>query len=326
MAVKNKVSVKNLTQKYTMKQMQPVLLLLILVVVSLVFTILRPEFMSWQNWSSILLTSCTVGIISIGMGVCKMADYFDLSVGMVASMGGLVVAALLEAGVPLILAVLVAVCGGIICGLLAGVLVAYLKMNSFITTFALQSAYRGIIYIFTDGFPISMTMKECFVPLTSFCQKTLFGSIQTSVIAMVLLYVIVHLFLKYTKLGRSIFLVGGNPKCAHICGINVTAVQIFIFVLCDVLAVLAGVLYSGRMGTASAFLGATIPMEAIAVSVLGGNASGHGSMLQTFIAVLIIFVVKNGLIMIGIPDFYQYIAVGLIMFVAVTVQVERKGR
>ena len=326
MAVNNKVSLKNLTKKYTMKQMQPVLLLLILIAVSLIFTGFRAEFMTWKNWSSILLTSCTVGIIAIGMGVCKMADYFDLSVGMVASGGGLIVAALLQAGVSLGVAVLVAVVGGIICGLLAGVLVAYLKMNSFITTFALQSAYRGIIYIFTDGFPISMTMKECFVPLTSICQKVFFGSIQTSVIVMVVLFVLVHLFLKYTKLGRSIYLVGGNPKCAHICGINVTAVQIFIFVLCDVLAVLAGILYSGRMGTASAFLGATIPMEAIAVSVLGGNASGHGSMLQTFIAVMIIFVVKNGLIMMGIPDFYQYIAVGLIMFVAVAVQVERKGR
>lgn len=326
MTVKNKVSAKNLTQKYTMKQMQPFLLLLILIVVSLIFTCFNKSFMTWKNWSSILLTSCTVGIISIGMGVCKMADYFDLSVGMVASGGGLIVAALLQAGCNIFVAVLVAVIAGIVCGTLAGVLIAYLKMNSFITTFALQSAYRGIIYIFTDGFPISMTMNEVFVPLTNFCQKTFFGSIQTSVIAMVILYVLVHLFLKYTKLGRTIFLVGGNQKCAHICGINVTFVQIFIFILCDVLAVLAGILYSGRMGSAAAFLGATIPMESIAVSVLGGNVAGYGSMLQTFIAVLIIFVVKNGLIMMGIPDFYQYIAVGLIMFVAVMVQVDRKGR
>ena len=198
MAVKNKVGVKNLTQKYTMKQMQPVLLLLILIAVSLVFTAFNKNFMSWKNWSSILLTACTVGIISIGQGCCKMADYFDLSVGMVASLGGLLVATLLQAGVPLFFAVLIAIAMGVVCGLLAGLLVAYLKMNSFITTFALQSAYRGIIYIFTDGFPISMTMKECFVPLTSLCQKMFFGSIQTSVIAMVVLYVLVHLFLKYT--------------------------------------------------------------------------------------------------------------------------------
>ncbi|MBQ6839714.1 MAG: ABC transporter permease [Oscillospiraceae bacterium] len=326
MTVKNKTGVKSITQKYTMKQMQPVLLLLILIVVSLIFTGFNKNFMSWQNWSSILLTACTVGIISIGQGVCKMADYFDLSVGMVASLGGLLVAFLLQAGVPLLIAVLIAIIMGAVCGLLAGVLVAYLKMNSFITTFALQSAYRGIIYIFTDGFPISMTMKECFVPLTSFCQKTFFGSVQTSVIAMIVLYVVVHLFLTYTKLGRSIFLVGGNQKCAHICGINVIAVQISIFILCDILAVLSGILYAGRMGTATAFLGATIPMESIAVAILGGTVAGHGNMLQTFLAVLIIFVVKNGLIMMGIPDFYQYIAVGLIMFIAVMVQVEHKGR
>lgn len=325
MSQNTKVSVKNLTQKYTMRQLQPFLLTLILIVVSIVFACFNSNFLSWANIHSVLLTACTVGIIAIGMGVCKMADYFDLSVGMVASMAGLAAAYFIREGYGLGFTLLVCLAIGVVCGLLAGFLVAYLKMNSFITTFALQSAYRGIIYIFTDGFPIKM-MEPVYKVLTKWGQIKIFDQIQFPILVMILLYVLVHLFLKYTKLGRSIYLVGGNPKCAHICGINVTAVQIFIFVLCDVLAVVAGLLYAARMATASAFLGATIPMEAIAVSVLGGNAGGHGNMLQTFLGTLIIFVVKNGLVMMGIPDFYQYIAVGLIMFVAVAVQVERKGR
>ena len=325
MAVNNKVDIKNLTKKYTMKQMQPVLLLIILVVCCAIFTAFNKNFMSWVNWHAILLTSVTVGIVSIGQGVCKMADYFDLSVGMVASLGGLLIAQLMSMGWSLFPALLVCIAMGVVCGLLAGLFVAYLKMNSFITTFALQSAYRGIIYIWTDGFPILMK-EEQFTFLTNLGQLKVFNAIQFPIIAMIILFVLVHLFLTYTKLGRSIFLVGGNQKCAHICGINVTAVQIFIFILCDVLSVLAGILLASRMAQATAFLGATIPMESIAVAILGGTVAGYGNMFQTFMGVLIIFVVKNGLIMMGIPDFYQYIAVGLIMFVAVLVQVERKGR
>ena len=144
--------------------------------------------------------------------------------------------------------------------------------------------------------------------------------------ALVVIYVLLALFLKYRKLGRSIYLVGSNQKCAHICGIHVRMVQLFIFLLCDVLAAAAGMLYASRVASAQPFMGELMPMEAIAATIVGGTsmAGGKGNLALTFIGVLVIYVVKNGLIMAGLPDFYQYIAIGVILYLAVLAQVEHK--
>lgn len=311
-------------KKLTRNQTQTMMTFGILIVLCIIFAFSNPNFLTSQNLFSILLTSLVVGIIAIGECTCVMSGYFEMSVSMVASMAGLATIIVMRAGGSALLAILTGLCLGAVCGLLAGTLVSYLGMNAFITTFALQSVYRGIIYIFTDGIPIPM-FDAAYSSFTKWGQMKVLG-IQFPIIVMVACYVLVSLFLKYRKLGRCIYLVGSNPKCAHICGINLHHVQMFVFVLCDVLAALAGMLYAARVGTANAFLADTICMEAIAATIVGGTsmAGGKGNLGMTFVGVLIVFVVKNGLIMIGLPDFYQYIAVGLIFFLAVLVQTERK--
>ena len=141
---------------------------------------------------------------------------------------------------------------------------------------------------------------------------------------MLILYVLVQLFLSYRKLGRSIYLVGGNQYCSHICGINVRAVQMFIFIICDVLAAFAGMLFASRMSSAAAFLSDTTTLESIAATVVAGVVAGRGNMFVSFIGVLIIFTLKNGLVMVGLPDFYQYLAIGVVIYLAVMVQAEHK--
>ena len=319
------VSNKQRDRKLTRDQVQPVVIVLTLVVVCLVFGIIKRDFLTLTNFHSILLTAVPVGLIAIGECACIMAGYFDMSVGMVAAMGGLSAAALMERTGALGVAVLGGVAVGLVCGLLAGICVSLLRMNAFITTFALQSVYRGIIYIFTDGFPIPM-FGELFDDFTKWGQLKVFGLIQFPIVALILIYVLLALFLKYRKLGRSIYLVGSNPKCAHICGIHVRAVQMFIFLLCDVLAAVAGMLYASRIASAQAFMSELMPMEAIAATIVGGTslAGGKGNLALTFVGVMVIYVVKNGLIMVGLPDFYQYIAIGAILYLAVLLQVDHK--
>ena len=306
------------------EQIQPFIIIFTLVAVSLIFTIINPRFLSGQNFHSILLTSVTVGIIAIGECVAITAGYFDMSVGMVAAMGGLIAATVMKATGSTLLAVLSGIALGLVCGTLAGLCVSVLHMNAFITTYAMQSVYRGIIYIFTDGFPISMHHPE-YDNYTKWGQMKLFGFLQFPIFVLIVLYVLVALFMRYRKLGRSIYLVGGNSKCAEICGIKLHVIQIFCFLLCDTLAAIAGMLYASRMGSANAFLGETIVMEAIASTIVGGTVMGGGksNLALTFIGVLIVYCVKNGLIMCGLPDFYQYIAIGIILFVAVCLQIER---
>lgn len=317
-------SISSFFKGKTKEQIQPYIIIATLVLVSLVFTIINPSFFSGQNFHSILLTSVTVGIIAIGECVALTAGYFDMSVGMVAAMGGLTAATIMKNTGSVFLSVMGGIVLGLICGLMAGLCVSVLHMNAFITTYAMQSVYRGIIYIFTDGFPISMHHPEYYA-YTDWGQKKLFGFLQFPIFAMIVCYVLVALFMRYRKLGRSIYLVGGNAKCAEICGIKLHVVQIFCFLLCDTLAAFAGMLYASRVGAANAFMAETIVMESIASTIVGGTVMGGGrsNLALTFVGVLIVYCVKNGLIMCGLPDFYQYIAIGLILFIAVCLQIER---
>ena len=143
-------------KKMTAQQLQPIILTLVLIVMLIVFTIMNPNFITWTNLHTILLSAVTVGIITIGQSVCKLANYFDMSVGLVGAMGGLAAAMVLEAGGAVFPAILAGLAVGAACGLLAGFLVSFMGMNAWVTTFALSSAYRGIVYIFTDGFPIPL--------------------------------------------------------------------------------------------------------------------------------------------------------------------------
>ena len=310
-------------KKMTPQQLQPIILTVVLIVMLIVFTSINSSFIGWTNIHTILLAAVTVGVMTIGQSVCKLANYFDMSVGMVGAMGGLAAAFVLTNGGSVLLAVLAGLAVGIICGLLAGFLVSFMGMNAWVTTFALSSAYRGVIYIFTDGFPIPL-FDQVYAPFTKWGSMMVGGFMQFPIVVMLVLYVLVQLFLSYRKLGRSIYLVGGNQYCSHICGINVRAVQMFIFIICDVLAAFAGILFASRMSSAAAFLSDTTTLEAIAATVVAGVVAGRGNMFVSFIGVLIIFTLKNGLVMVGLPDFYQYLAIGVVIFLAVMVQSEHK--
>lgn len=311
-------------KKMTAQQLQPIILSIVLIVMLIVFTIMNPNFITWTNLHTILLSAVTVGIITIGQSVCKLANYFDMSVGLVGAMGGLAAAFVLTGGGSVPVAILAGLAVGAVCGLLAGFLVSFMGMNAWVTTFALSSAYRGIVYIFTDGFPIPL-FEDVFLPFTKWGSMMVGGQIQFPIIVMVILFVLVQLFLSYRKLGRSIYLVGGNQYCSLICGINVRAVQMFIFILCDTLAAFAGMLFASRMSSAAAFLSDTTTLESIAATVVAGVVAGRGNMFVSFIGVLIIYTLKNGLVMVGLPDFYQYLAIGIVIFLAVMVQREGKN-
>ena len=314
-----KINVK----KMTPQQLQPIILTAVLIVMLVIFTCINSDFISWTNIHTILLTAVTVGIITIGQSCCKLANYFDMSVGLVGAMGGLACAFVLEAGGNVTVAILAGLAVGAICGLLAGFLVSFMGMNAWVTTFALSSAYRGIVYIFTDGFPVAL-FDGIYEPFTKWGSMMVGGVVQFPIVVMLILYVLVQLFLSYRKLGRSIYLVGGNQYCSLICGINVRAVQMFIFIICDVLAAFAGILFASRMSSAAAFLSDTTTLESIAATVVAGVVAGRGNMFVSFIGVLIIFTLKNGLVMVGLPDFYQYLAIGVVIFLAVMVQSEHK--
>lgn len=288
------------------------------------FSILSKNFFSLTNFHSILLTAVPVSLIAIGECVCIMGGYFEMSVGMVASLSGLVCAGVMSATHNAALSVLAGIGLGLLTGLISGLSVSYLRMNAFITTFALQEIYRGIIYLWTGGFAKSL-VEDAYSSLTRWGQMRIAG-IQMPILFMIIIYILFAVFMHYTVGGRMIFLVGNNAKASRISGINIHRYRLLLFLICDVLAAIAGMLYAMRTASAAPFIGTTYCMEAIAATILGGTSmlGGKGNMLTTFIGVIIIFIIKNGLVMVGLPDFYQYIAIGLILIFAVWIQVEHK--
>ena len=309
----------------TREQLLPYILFGVLIILFAVFTAINPVFLSWDSFHSILLTAVPVGIMAIGECVAITAGYFDMSVGLIASLAGSFAARICNATGSAALAIVCGIVVGLICGMINGCLVSFLHMNAFITTYAMQLVFRGIEYIITEGMPVKLTLGIC-DGYMKYGQAKVFGFIQAPVVVMIILYILVGLFLKYRKLGRSIYLVGSNAACAHISGINVRMVQFFVFLLTGFLASMAGMLYGARIGSAPAFMGENLCLEGIASSIVGGTSmsGGKSNLALTFLGVVIVYVVKQGLVMIGLDDNYQYIATGIILFLGVLMQMDRK--
>ncbi len=294
----------------------------VLLVIILVFSIMSSAFFTVENFVSVLLNSVPVAIVAIAEAVCVAGMYFDMSVGMVASLAGIVTAACItDLGMSVGMAVIVGLIAGLFMGALAGLSISRLGMNAFITTLALTEVYRGIVYLATGGVPLPLVQNPEFGVLG---QTSVLG-IQLPIVFMLALYVLMALFMRYTRLGRSVYLIGNNPKAAHICGINIKRVQMFMFLLSGVLASFAGILLASRTLVAQAFVGQNYAFEAIAASIIGGTAitGGKCNLATVFVGVMIVYFVKNGLVLVGLQDFYQYVAVGAIVFLGVLIQVRR---
>ncbi len=290
----------------------------------IIFSSMSEYFLSSKNMMSIMLTATSVGLIAIGQTLCLISREFDMSVGMVAAMSGIIFTLLVkDGGWSIIAAFAASIAFGLLSGAIAGFCVSRLHTNSWITTFALLQIYRGIIFILTAGMPISVSGNEAFKVLGTY---KVFGSIPLPVMILVVAYLIFIFIMKYTKIGRKIYCVGGNPDAAHVSGINVANIKMFAFMTVAVLASVSGVLFASRVSSGQPFIGDMYAMDSIAAAVVGGTAmsGGKGTIWGTFIGVMIVNVIQNGLIMIGMPSFYQYIATGTIMFIAVLIQTERK--
>ena len=297
---------------------------LALVLLVVFFSSLSEYFFTPANLMTILLTATSVGIIAVGQFLCLVSQNFDMSVGNVAAMGGVIFTMLVkDGGFSVPLALVIGLCFGLGSGFIVGFSVAKLNTNAFITTFAMLQIYRGILFVLTAGVPISMATNPAYRFLGSY---KILDTIQMPVMILIVVYVAFFIIMRYTKLGRNVYAVGSNPEAAHICGVNVVNVKIFCFLVTGVLSALAGILFASRVNSAQPNVGAMYALDSIAASVVGGTAmtGGKGSILGVFIGVMIVNVVQNGLIMIGLDPSYQYIVTGLIMFFAVLAQTSKK--
>ena len=293
------------------------IVLIALGVVIIIFSILTPNFLSINNFYAIGLTLSVVGIICIGQTLCILVRGFDLSVGSVAALAGIMIAYLTKSNVPYPLAFAITIAFGITAGLINGFFIAKLKINALITTLAFMQIYLGLIYIISGGYSITVP-----APVFSAIGTTRVWGIPLPIIILLALYLIFFVILKFTVFGRYIYSMGGNPEAARVSGINTTKLEMLVFTLSSVLAAFAGIILASRLGAAQTTAGGTYSMDSIAAVVLGGTAlsGGKGNIMGSLVGIAIVGVLQNGLIMINMPIYYQFVATGLVLIVAVLMQ------
>lgn len=306
-------------------QRQNIIILAALAVLLAFFGIQSPYFLKPANLIALLVAAVPIGLVGLGESICLVTGMFDMSPGMVATLSGIIWTTLLsEKGVPTYLSLLIALLFGIASGLIAGFSVSVLSMPAWMSTYALFQIWKGVIYIITNGEAVRMTK---FKPFKFLGQYKIFGTDLTpAVLILILAYVIMFFVFKYTKLGRDLLVVGGNLEAAKNVGIPIKRRYLFVFAMSGFLASLAGALFASRSGSGQPAVGGLYAMQGIASAVIGGTVMGGGktNVAMTFAGVMFVTSMQNGLNMIGVPAFYQHIAMGLVLILAILVQTERK--
>lgn len=304
-------------KRLIIKNLNISVVLFALIAIVIFFSILNPNFFTFKNAIAVGLLLSVVGVICLGQSLCILVRGFDLAVGQLAALAGIMLALLTKSGVPYPVGIAIVFVFGLFAGGVAGVLITKLKINALITTLALQTIYHGLVYILSNGASIIVS-----APTFSAIGTTRVFDIPLPIIFLAVLYIVFHFILRRTVFGRSIYCIGGNPEAARISGINNDKIITSVYVLSSLLAVFAGVVLSSRMGAAQITAGGTYAMDSIAAVVLGGIAlsGGRGSIWGSLMGIAIIGAMQNGLIMIQMPIFYQYVATGAVLIIAVFVQ------
>lgn len=296
-------------------------MLLVLVGLIIIFSILSPYFLSVRNLWAIGLTISVIGIVCIGQSIVLLTGDFDLSVGSVAGFCGIVVASLTKAYGMYPLMFIFGLGLGVLIGLINGLLVAKAKVNALITTLGMMTIFQGAIFLVSNGFAVGVNQPDF-----RFLGTTRLLSIPLPIIILVVLYLVFYLILKYSVYGRYVYSIGGNPEAARLSGINVDKLRVLTFMLVGGLSAFGGILLASRLGSAQTTAGSQYPLNSIGACVLGGIAitGGVGNIWGALIGVAIIGVLKSGLIMINMPSYYQWVANGLVLIIAVYVDTRRR--
>ncbi|MFN2340503.1 MAG: ABC transporter permease [Halanaerobium sp.] len=281
----------------------------------IILSFLSPYFLTVPNLLNIVRQVSIIAIVSFGMTMVILTGGIDLSVGsMLAFAGAISAGMIVNTGLNVYLAILIGLAAGTALGLFNGIAVAKAKLPAFIVTLAMMTVARGFTLIYTNGRPIS-GFNEGF----RFFGAGYVGIIPVPVIIMFLFLIVIYILLKKTPLGRYIYAIGGNEKATKLSGINTDKIKIAVYGLNGFLAAVSGIILTSRLNSAQPMAGEGYELDAIAAVVLGGTSlsGGKGTVIGTIVGALIIAVLNNGLNLLNVSSFYQLVAKGAVILLAV---------
>jgi len=329
MTIKENKSIKNqyLGVFQQIIKTQEIGVITILLAMGIFLTFMTKNFLTSTNIFNVLRQFSWIAITGFGAILVIISGGIDLSVGSIMSLAGLTTAISLKANIDLWPSILAGLAAGTCVGLLNGFLVSKAKLPAFIATIGTMSVARGLCYGLTNGFTIQ-GLPEAF---TFFGRSdfSLFGlNIPLPVIIMFVLAGIVSLFLSRTVWGYWIYAHGGNEQATLLSGVNTGRIKILVYSLSGFMAAIGGILMTSRLGAATPVAALGYELDVVAAIFIGGasTSGGEGSILGVLIGAAIMQVLRNGLVLLGFPAYWQSAAIGVVIIVALSLDQYRKQR
>ena len=301
---------------------QGVPLLIILVIMWVLLGFMSPYFFTIDNLFEITLQMAVVAIIAAGETFVILSAGIDLSVGAVFAAAAVAGGLVLTSTGNLFLALIATVVVGALFGLTSGLLITKIRVPAFIATLGMMGVARGLALIMSNGIPIyGLDERYRFIG-----QGKLFDVIPVPTLIVVVVYAVSWLILNRSRFGRFVYAIGSNEEAARLSGINVTMVTIGIYVICGLLTGLASTIEAGRLATIQPAGGNGYELLAIGAVVVGGTSlfGGEGSIIATLIGALMVTTIRNGLNILGVNAFWQYVVNGAVIIAAVAIDQYRR--
>jgi len=301
--------------KDVLKRSRPLLGLIIL---SLIVSFISKDFLTVSNIMNVMRQTSINAIIAAGMTFVILTGGIDLSVGSILAICGAIAATMISTGFGVASTVFVTLSLGVLLGVFAGIAITKGRIQPFIATLVAMTLLRGATLVHTDGKPIS-TGYDAAADAFAWFGTGYVAGIPVPVVLMVVVFALSHYVLKHTRFGRYVYAIGGNEEASRLSGVRVTRIKIAVYAICGLVSALAGIILTSRLSSAQPTAGAGYELDAIAAVVLGGTslAGGAGTILGTFTGALIIGILNNALNLLNVSSYYQMIAKGAVILVAV---------
>lgn len=283
----------------------------------ILFAIMNPLFLTPGNLINIVRQVSFNAILAMGMLMVIIIGGIDLSVGSVVALAAVVTASFVQTKNPILpvpLAVLVGLAIGAACGFFNGVIITKGKLAPFIVTMVSMTMARGVAQLFTKGRPVTGLLEDF-----DFLGAGFIMGIPVPIYILIVVIIITHFILNFTRTGRYIYAVGGNEPAAEASGLKVRRIKILVYTFSGMMAGLVGIILTARLNSASPVLGNGYELDAIAAVVIGGASmnGGKGRVIGTVVGALIIGTISNGLDILNVSSYWQQIIKGIIILVAV---------
>ncbi|MWN05625.1 ribose ABC transporter permease [Gilliamella sp. Pas-s95] len=308
---------QNKTFKNILIEQKSLITLLVLIAI---VSCLSDNFFTLNNFFNILQQTSINAVIAVGMTLVILTSGIDLSVGSIFALTGAITASMIGADISPFIAIFVSLTLGWLLGAFSGLIIAKGKLQAFIATLVMMLILRGVTQVYTKGSPISTGSNDN----SELFEWVAFGrvlGIPVPILIMTLVFIFAWYLLKYTRLGRYIYALGGNEAATRLSGINVDRVKIIVYAISGLLCALASTIEVARLSSAQPTAGTGYEMDAIAAVVLGGTSmsGGRGKIIGTLVGALILGFLNNGLNMLGVDAYYQMIVKGVVILLAVLV-------